>query len=156
MTHHLQFLAQFAQEFQGFEETIDLSAQRHAKIEVKDIIETIGSIPDNRTGIGIPLLSYLAGVHAVIHRDVGRQVEVLKDIECRLYGNRVHHTVAPILDQVLVQELILLGCQRILEFTRVAHLDFLIPFFIAHCTFTLERSRLAHGDGDVGERNRKG
>ena len=111
MAHHLQFLTQLAQELQWLEETIDFGADRNAETEIENVVEAIGGVPDNGTGIRIPLLAYLAGVHAVIQGDVRSNVEILHHIKCRLDGHRVTHAVAPVLDQAFVQEVVLLGCQ---------------------------------------------
>ena len=153
MAHHLQFLTQLAQELQRLEEAIDLGTHRDTEAEVEDIVETVGGIPDDRTGVRIPLLSYLAGVHAVIQGDAGRDVEVLHHIEGCLNRHRVADAVTPVLDQVLVQELVLLGGQRVLEFSCIADLDFLIPALVTHSALALEGGVLAHGDGQVGERD---
>ena len=153
MAHHLQLFAEFTQELQGLEETIDLGTKRDAEIEVKDVIEPVGRVPDHRTGIRIPLLPYLAGIHAVVHGQVGRDVEVLQHIERGLNRHGVAHAVAPVLDQTLVQKFVLLGGQRVLEPAIVAHLDLLIPALVAHGALALERCRLGHVDSQVGERD---
>ena len=156
MTYHLQFLTQFAQELERLEETINLGAERNSGVKVKHIIETIRRVPHYRAGIGIPLLSDFARVHAVIERNRWSDVEILQHVECCLNRHRVTHAIAPVLDQALAEKDILLGCQRILELTIVAHLDFLIPAFFAHYTLALEWRRLAHVDGEVGERDGDG
>ena len=63
------------------------------------------------------------------------------------------HAVAPVFDQTLVQELILLGGQGVLELAIIADLDFFIPALVTDDTFALKRRRLAHVDCQVGERD---
>ena len=96
MAHHLQFLPQFAQEFHGLKETINLGAQCHAEVEVKDVVETIGRIPYHSTGVRVPLLTYLAGVHAVVHRQRRCDVEVLEHVEGGLHRYGMAHAVEPL------------------------------------------------------------
>ena len=111
MTHRLQLFTDFPQELQRGEETVNLGVERDSKVEIKDVIKTIGSVTHNSTRIRVPLLTDLAGIHAVIEGNRRRDVEILHDIERRLDGYRVHHTVTPVLDKAFVQEFVLLGCQ---------------------------------------------
>ena len=151
MAHHLQLLTEFTQEFQWFEETINFGTQRDAEVEIKDVIETIGGVLDHSTGIGVPLLAYLAGIHTVVKGYRGCDVKILHHIEGRLDGHSVAHAVAPILNQALMQEFILLSRQRILEAATVTDLNLLIPLLVTHSMFALEWCRLAHVDRQIGE-----
>ena len=65
------------------------------------------------------------------------------------------HTVAPILYEALLEELVLLGCQRVLELTGVGELDFLIPAFGTYGAFALEGIDLRQRHREVGERHCK-
>ena len=150
MTHHLQFLSQ---KLQGPEKSIDLGAERQREIEVEHVVEVIGRVAHHGTGIGVPLLAHLAGVHAVVQCQAGRDVEVLEYIERGIHRGGMIHTVTPVLDKIFLEKIVLLGSERVLKTARIGHLDFLIPALVAHSALALERSELRHGDGHVGERH---
>ena len=65
------------------------------------------------------------------------------------------HAVSPVLDQTLLEELILLGSERVLENTGIGELDFLIPFLSAHRFLALERAHLRQCDCHIRERHRE-
>ena len=112
MPHHLQLVAQ---EFHWLEEAVDLGVKRQREVEVKHVVEAIGRVSHLGAGIGVPHAVYLAGVHAVVERDVGCDVDVLEDVECGIDGHCVAHAVSPVLDKVFVEELVLLGREGVLE-----------------------------------------
>ena len=63
------------------------------------------------------------------------------------------HSVAPVLYQALLEELVLLGCQRIVELAGIGKPDFFIPFLGSHGPAPLERIDLRQAYGYIGERD---
>ena len=61
------------------------------------------------------------------------------------------HAVFPVFYQALLEELVLIGGQRVLELPGIRHSDLLIPTFASNGFLAFERCELRHGHIDVGE-----
>ena len=66
------------------------------------------------------------------------------------------HTVLPVLVQLLLQNLFLLGGDRVREVAGIAQVDLLIPAFLSSHLLPLEGVETVHVDVDVREEHGDG
>ena len=66
------------------------------------------------------------------------------------------HTVVPIVDKVLLEELVILGGDAVLQTAGVAQLNLLIPPLITHRLLPFEGEDGGKGDVQVGQRHGNG
>lgn len=78
-----------------------------------------------------------------------RHIEVLEQSKRGTYRNLMLHTVLPIAYQVLLEQQIVLRLDTVLHTASIANGNLLIPLFISHCMFALERENGTQGNGHV-------
>ena len=61
------------------------------------------------------------------------------------------HAVAPVFDKVFMEKFVLSGSKRVLELSRVAEANFLVPSFTSHSSFSFERGCLRHCNIEIGK-----
>ena len=61
------------------------------------------------------------------------------------------HTIAPILYDVAIHELVFLGADRVRQVASIAHRNFLVPALFAHSMFAAERIETRERDVEVGQ-----
>ena len=112
MANHIHFVAK---EFQWLEEAIQFGAERKREVEIEYVVEVVSGITHHGIGIGIPLLTNLVGVHAVVERDGWCHIQILKQVECGIDWQGVRHTVAPIFHKAFLEKFVLFRGERVLE-----------------------------------------
>ena len=141
-----------AEEFgQGFVETIERCVHRDAYVPVVEVVEAIGRIAHFALGLLVPTALHPAGIHDVAEGEVGRDVDILEQLERGIDGHAVLHTVAPVLHEVRLEELVLLRGDAVGELARVGERYLLVPSLLAHLTLAAEGVHTLERDGHVGQ-----
>ena len=138
-------------------ETINLGRETHAHVPVVHVVESVGGIANLFLGGCVPRLRNLVGIHAVGEVERWRHVQVLEERERGADRYLVLPSVAPVLDERAVHQLVLLGVDAVGDVSGVAHRNLLVPLLVAHRLLSSER--IEAGDGNVevwqGHRNRR-
>ena len=135
MADHLDLVAEY---LPWTIESVELGIHCYRGREIKHIVEAVACVHDLCRRVWVPHPFYFGGIHTVGEIDRWCDIKILEGCECGRYGDAVTHAVAPVLDQTLFKEHILLGCERVVELTGIAHLYFLIPALLAHAVLRLK------------------
>ena len=134
-------------------EAINLRTHPHAHVPVIYVVEAVGGIAHLLLGGSIPRFLHLVGVHTVGEVERWRYVEILEEGERCAHRNLMLPSVAPILDEGTMHQLILLGIDAVGDVTRIAHGNLLVPFLVAHHLLSAERIEARDADVQVGQRH---
>ena len=94
-------------------------------------------------------------VHAILEVERWRHVDIVEQGEVAADWNRVIPSVAPVLYQVRLEELVFFGVDTVGYLSGVRHRNLLIPTFIASCVLALEGIESRERDIEVGQRYRQ-
>ena len=112
-------------------------------------VKAVGRIIHLLALLIVPVLLHLAGVPTLRIVYGRRHIEVLEQSKRGTYRNLMLHTVLPIAYQVLLEQQIVLRLDTVLHTASIANGNLLIPLFISHCMFALERENGTQGNGHV-------
>ena len=104
----------------------------------------------------IILLCDLACVPTLRIIELGRDVDIVEQLESRADRNLMLCPVFPIFHQIRLEKLVLFCRNAVREGSRITHGDLLIPTLLANRFLSLERENLRHGHGQArqGQRDR--
>ena len=151
MAEHHHFLAE--KERQRLVEAVERRVGRNADVPIVEVVEAARGIAQLYLPHGVPRFGNAVRVHQISKRKVGRNVDVFKELEGRLNGYIVLHTVAPIFNQARFEQAVLLGRNTIGELARIRHRDFLIPTLLPHLPLAAERIKAIERKSQVGQRH---
>ena len=120
------------------------------------IVESADRIRDLTLVLFIPRFLGLAEQHDVGKVETGRQRQVVEEGKVGLDGYLVVHTVRPVARHVRVEHLVLLRTDLVLQVTRIAHRDLLVPAFRANGLLTFEGVEARDTEVDIGQFQREG
>ena len=129
--------------------TINFGIDTQTGTVVVYTVKTVGRIIHLLALLIVPVLLHLAGVPTLRIVYGRRHIEVLEQSKRGTYRNLMLHTVLPIAYQVLLEQQIVLRLDTVLHTASIANGNLLIPLFISHCMFTLERENGTQGNGHV-------
>ena len=122
---------------------------------VIDIVEAEHRVAHSHLAVSIPRLLHLVTVHTVGEVERRRDVQVVEERERGTDGHLMTHTVAPVLDETLLEELVLLGRKAVGQRTRVAHGNLFVPALGSHGLLALEGVETLEADIECGQGNRE-
>ena len=136
---------------------IDLGVDADASRIIIDAVETIDGIGVHHLLVHrIPVFLDFLRVPTFCIAEAGCHVEILEQREGGTDRYFVLHTIAPILDIVFLEDLIVLSVDAGRESSAVSQGDFLIPPFVAHRMLALEGEDGRERDVQVGQSDRDG
>ena len=154
MADHLHFIAQ---EGEWLEESIEGRRSRNRSTIVVDPVESVGGVLRyDPSQLLVILLRDLVGVPTLLVADRWRDVQILEEGEGGTDRNGVLHGIAPVPDQVGLEQEVLLRADAVGQCTGIAHRHLFVPTLLADPLFPFEGIDTAHGDGHVGEGDRNG
>ena len=130
-------------------EAVELGLGRDAHVVGIVIEETRHRIGHLLLSLTIPRFLLLPEDGIAIEIDGGCEADVIKGREAGGNRNGVRHTVAPILRQAGVHQLVFLHVDRIGQTTRIAHRDLLIPPLVANHLLTSEGIEVGNRDAHL-------
>ena len=133
-------------------ETIEFCRSTYTQVPVVHIVEARDSIYHLTLVYLIPRLINLTEQRTVSKINTRCKVQITKQRETGLNGNRMLHTVFPVFTQTGVKQLLFLGFNLVGHCTRITHRDLLIPAFVAYPLLTLERIELGYRYGHFWQR----
>ena len=135
----------------GYPESVEGGRHGQTEVPVVHIVESVGSVSHHGLLVLVPRLFHLVGVHTVGKGELWRYGNVLEERE--VGGNRyaVFPSVAPVLDEVAVHELVLLGGDGVADVSGVGNGYFLVPPLVAHHFLASEGIEACHADIEVGQ-----
>ena len=136
-------------------ESIYLRTGCQRQAPVIDVVEAVDGVGALLRGRVVPGPVDLLGVHAVGEAQRGCDVDDVEEREVGLHGNGVLQSVAPVVDEVGVEQLVLLRGDAVAHLARVADGDLLVPAFLASSVLAAEgvESGDAHIEVWQGERD---
>ena len=90
-----------------FVESIECRVGTYGHIPIVEIVETIGGIGHFAQCGSIPVSHDAIGVHHIVERETRGDVDVFEELERGINRDAVMHTIAPVLDEVGMEQLIL-------------------------------------------------
>lgn len=129
--------------------TINFGIDTQTGTVVVYTVKAVGRIIHLLALLIVPVLLHLAGVPTLRIVYGRRHIEVLEQSKRGTYRNLMLHTVLPIAYQVLLEQQIVLRLDTVLHTASIANGNLLIPLFISHCMFALERENGTQGNGHV-------
>ena len=130
----------------GDEEAVELGGERDTHIPIVHIVESRKSIDALNLFFFVPRTLVFLRQHLVVEIERGVDVQVLEEIEAGVGADVMVHTVAPVLRQTRLHELLLFRMNGVLKITRILQGDFLIPALLAYPIFTLEGVEARYAD----------
>ena len=140
----------------GDKESVERRRGTHVEIPTVHIVESADCIRDLTLVLFVPRLLGLAEQHDVGKVETGRQRQVVEEGEVGLDGYLVVHTVRPVARHVRVEHLVLLRADLVLQVTRIAHRDLLVPALRTNGLLTFEGVEARDTEVDIGQFQREG
>ena len=137
-------------------EAIELRRCRNRQVPVIDIVQAINRVGHFLLRAFVPRAHDFRGVHAVGEVERGVDVQVVEQRERAADGDLVLHSVAPVLDEVRLEQLVFLRGDGVGEMSRVTHRNFLVPPFFSHHFLAFEGVEARNRDVQVWQRHGDG
>ena len=117
------------------------------KSQLKGVLENVLKMieaPSCYAGLKEKAKVWIDSVHTKDEATAAK--DLLEEIEAGVGADVMVHTVAPVLRQTRLHELLLFRMNGVLKITRILQGDFLIPALLAYSIFTLEGVETRYAD----------